>query len=400
MVMTTDFSAGAQALGYLYQARYALWLLLNREEELELSIEALDDVEFDDKGNPRELLQLKHHNRSISLTDTSSELWKTLRIWSSHFNNGKISPSSTILTLATTSVATANSIAAKLRSDITRNPMEACQALTEIARSSSNESLKDAFTEFLKLSEEDRFYLIRSVYILDQSTDIQDTAELIKERIKFSVDRTHRDGLYERLEGWWFNKVVCHLSSKVAVPISGFEVSDQINNIARQFQPDALPIDFLDAEPERIDAEGDNRLFVRQLKAIAVHNKRIENAIVDYYRAFEQRSRWAREHLLIGEELQQYEKRLVDEWGRLSLAIADDNNFNTLDEPELQQIGRKIYNWAEQEADYKIRTNVTEPYILRGSYHMLADDNPPRVWWHPKFTERMLQVLKEGGVDI
>ncbi len=397
--MTIDFSAGAQALGYLYQARYALWLLLSREEELELSIEALDDVEFDDKGSPRELLQLKHHNKPVSLTNTSPELWKTLRIWSNHIYNDKIAPGSVILTLVTTSIAADDSIASKLRSDSTRNPIEAHQALTNIAKSSSNESLEDAFIEFLNVSEEDRLTLIKSIYVLDRSPDIQDTAERIKDKIKLSVDRQHREGLYERLEGWWFNKVVSHLSSNPETPISGFEVSDQINNIARQFQPDALPIDFLDAQPDHVDAESDSRLFVRQLKAIAVHNKRIENAIVDYYRAFEQRSRWTREHLLIGEELQRYEKRLVDEWERFMLSMADDSNFDTLKDLELQQIGRRIYNWMEQDADYKIRTNVTEPYILRGSYHMLADDDPPRVWWHPKFIERVAQVLKKGGAD-
>ena len=47
----------------------------------------------------------------------------------------------------------------------------------------------------------------------------------------------------------------------------------------------------------------------------------------------------------------------------------------------------------EQEADFRVRPNVTEPYVMRGSYHMLADKNPPRVWWYPKFLERLEQIL-------
>jgi hypothetical protein len=43
-------------------------------------------------------------------------------------------------------------------------------------------------------------------------------------------------------------------------------------------------------------------------------------------------------------------------------------------------------------ANFPIRPLVTEPYVMRGSYHILANEEKPRVWWHPKFLER-LQVL-------
>jgi len=39
---------------------------------------------------------------------------------------------------------------------------------------------------------------------------------------------------------------------------------------------------------------------------------RVEYAIRDYYRASEQRSKWAREELLVDGELQSYERELVE----------------------------------------------------------------------------------------
>ena len=39
-----DFSARESGLGYLYQARYALWLLLDGPEEQEVVLETLDDI--------------------------------------------------------------------------------------------------------------------------------------------------------------------------------------------------------------------------------------------------------------------------------------------------------------------------------------------------------------------
>jgi hypothetical protein len=50
--MPSNFSAGPSALGYLYQARYALYLLLLAEEEAALSIERFDDVAFEQNGTP------------------------------------------------------------------------------------------------------------------------------------------------------------------------------------------------------------------------------------------------------------------------------------------------------------------------------------------------------------
>ncbi len=391
--MISDFSARDQALGYLYQTLYALWLLINGNEERELILEGLDDVVFEKDGSPEELLQLKHHSKPATLTDASPELWKTLRIWSSHVSTGTIKLDSTTLTLITTSTATDGSIAANLRPDNKRNSNEALSALVKVAQTSNNIALKSAFSAFLDLSTEDRISLVDSVVILDQSTNIEGTADLIKDRIKPAVSREHREGLYERLKGWWFKKVISLLQEDSQNSITAFEVYDRIWFIASQFHPNALPIDFLDAQPNSIDPASDNRLFVQQLRAIAVNNKRIEKAIIDYYRAFEQRSRWAREELLIGDELEQYEKKLIDEWERFALAIADDYVDNDVSEQQMQHIGRQIYKWVEQDADYRIRPNVTEHYVMRGSYQILADSYQPRVWWHPKFVERVAQLL-------
>jgi hypothetical protein len=109
--MSTGFSAHAPALGYLHQARYALYLLLKSPEESELSIERFDDVTFERDGTPQELIQVKHHTKVASLTDASSDLWKTLRIWSTYLSEKKIALPGTLLTLVTTGTSPDDSIA-------------------------------------------------------------------------------------------------------------------------------------------------------------------------------------------------------------------------------------------------------------------------------------------------
>lgn len=393
--MSTGFSAGSQALGYLFQARYALYLILTNKEELELAVESLDDITFfENENNPTELLQLKHHTTAqASLTDSSSDLWKTIGFWSTQLQENKISLPDTLLTLVTTAEAPASSAAFFLRPVKARNSKRALQILIRVADKSENKALTKSFEAFQALTSTQQQQLIDSIQIIDSSPDIIDITPKIKGEL-IAVRREHRNAVYERLEGWWFAKVVKHLRDNSVSLISGFEVRDKICEINDQFKPDALPIDFFDLEiPEQPEISRDNRRFVAQLKEVAVHNKRIEKAILDYYKAFEQRSRWAREELLFGDEIEQYEKRLIDEWERYMLALQDEMPDSDESELECKKLGRKVFNWMEQEADIRIRSQVVEAYVMRGSYHMLADQNPPRVHWHPKFVERLSQLL-------
>src|SRR5258706_6836585 len=176
----------------------------------------------------------------------------------------------------------------------------------------------------MALTEEQQKALLDATYIIDRSPDIGDTCDRIRNRIQEVAGREYSEAVFERLEGWWFGKVVEQLRAGEPTPASGFEVYDKLTTIAEQFRPDALPIDFLDAKPENIDPQGDNRMFVNQLRVIELGKTRIEKAIIDYYRAFEQRSRWAREELLVGGEVETYERRLIDEWERFAAAVTEE----------------------------------------------------------------------------
>jgi len=42
----------------------------------------------------------------------------------------------------------------------------------------------------------------------------------------------------------------------------------------------------------------------------------------------------------------------------------------------------------------RIRERVSEPYVVRGAFHILANERPtPRVYWHPRFLARLGQLL-------
>ncbi|MEE4577549.1 ABC-three component system protein [Paenibacillus polymyxa] len=392
LIAISEFSANAQALGYFYQARYALFLLLKSSPDLHVSIEKLDDIAFEKEGTPIELIQTKHHTNSVSsLTNSCADLWKTLRVWSTAVLKGDVNTNEVIFTLVTTGIAPEGSIASKLYPSVdSRDSDAAVSLLNEVAQTSESKSNKSSYEAYLRLTEQQRKDMLDCVYILDASPNIVDTKEEILRELRYATRPEFKEAVFQRLEGLWFNKVIQHLSLESATTISQVEILEFINDLQEQFHQDNLPIDFLDyIGPDESSIVAHQRIFIEQLKLVMVRQPRIQKAISDYYKAFEQRSKWIRDELLFLDELEAYETRLVDEWERRFEAMKEDYEDGA--ELETQKAGRALFNWMDQDANIHIRPRCTEPYVMRGSYHLLS--NKLQIGWHPDFLNRLEHLL-------
>lgn len=386
--MPNMFSAGSSAVGYLYQIRYALYLIL-KKIDLEISIERLDDVAFESEGSPIELLQLKHHiNQGANLTDGSSDLWKTIRVWSEAIKEREIYLPGVMLSLVTTSAISENTISTLLKDDNKRDPILACRKLVSYAQKSRSETNKSSYESFLSLESDQQLALVESIFILDSTEGIVEVEDLIKRTLLLSTREKYIDSVYERLEGWWLNRSINHLVNGSQDTISGSEVRTKLQDIIDQFRNESLPIDYLYDEPEQGDPIKDNRVFVNQLKLINVSNVRIKHAIRDYYRASKQRSKWVSEELLSIEELIAYEKRLFEAWEE-HFEIVNETPYKHQNEQEFQERGKLLYNGLMQQNYLTIRRDCTEPYVMKGSLQILANKKPPRIGWHPFYTEKL-----------
>jgi hypothetical protein len=196
----------------------------------------------------------------------------------------------------------------------------------------------------------------------------------------------------ERLEGWWFGRIVTALADgNVSIPVSALET--KIDEIRESLADNALPVDFQNAQPpsQIIDA-CDQRPFVQQLRLIKVGDRRIEMAVRDYYRASEQRSRWAREDLLVDGELGDYDIQLCEAWeprfDRMKAGLGDDCE----DVAKVAE-GEKLFTWAEIDADFPLRT-VHHRFLSHGSFHILS--NRCEVGWHPDFSQFIHLIPSQG----
>lgn len=399
---TTDkYSAGEQGLGYIYQARLALLHLLQLSEDTAVFLEKDDDLDFIDGDGGKSLASLKHKAVGDRLTDLSTDFWKSVNIWLARYKRDSRAASNLQFFLFTTGTVSTGSFLARLLPD---RPVASgdVATLTELANAalanSTSQLIAPIATAFNELSDPEKQDFLERILILDGSPRIGDIPSIIRDKHMRSIRREHREFVFERLEGWWTDAVIKQLTGVRTEGIFGYEVSDKLSNFAEEYKMNNLPITFHGKQPAgEIDTEADPRLFVAQLREIGISSNRIRSAILDYYRAFEQRSAWARENLLVSGEVEEYEDRLADEWNRYK-DVAFEKLTDDSAEDALREAGAMLYNWAEFETgkieSLRIRARVTEPYVLRGSFHILADAAPePRVYWHPRFIDRLGKVL-------
>lgn len=389
-----QYSAAASALGYLYQVRYALLeslRRLRRTEQFVVSIEALDDVVFETEGEAPEILQTKHRlNRAANLTDGSPDLWKTLRIWCEALANNQI-PEGTLFFLVTTGQAADGHAACYLKPDKARNPSKAMERLNSTAGSSRNQANAQAYQAYRALSDKQRLRLLESVFILEAAPDIEGLDGELKEVLYFAVKSRFFDSFLQRLEGWWYHRTVEHLLDAQGVPILSDELESQTASLREQFKQESLPIDD-DILRASVDASGyQDHVFVHQLRLIEIGNPRIIHAIRNYFRAFEQRSRWVREDLLLVGELGRYEERLVEEWDILYQQMRD-RLGRRASEAAKKHKAQTLYEWVETATHPQIRPGVSEAFVSRGSYQILSEAQ--RVGWHVEFRDRLRQLLE------
>ena len=386
--------ASEQMLGYLYQVRYALALLLeNDNSDFQISIEKFDDVAFSKDGIPKQLIQLKHHvQRQGNLTDGSTDLWRTLKVWIDVISESSDILNGTKFLIVTTAIAPDNTAASFLKKDENRNEESAYEKLKNICIISENKEHKKYYEAFLKTDEIFLKRLLRLICIIDGANNIVDVEKIYRRQIRYSCIPKYENQICERLEGWWYKKAVEALNSDTPIFVNQRQVRSFIVSVSQEYSDENLPIDIFDVDNlQESDLSDNEKIFYEQLKLICLGSHRMRTALRDYYRAFNQRANWVRNDLLYVNELEKYEDCLIDEWEHCFAAMEDElAEYIEATEEEKIKKGRSLFTDIEKK-DIRIRPKCQEAFVMRGSYHMLA--NQLKVGWHIDFYNRLMELL-------
>lgn len=390
----SNHQASEQMIGYLYQVRFALALLLDDDNpNSQISIEKFDDIAFSQDGEPRQLIQLKHHvQKHGNLSDSSTDLWRTLKVWIDTIKKSPEILNEAKFLIITTAIAPDNTASSYLKDNEIRDVNIAYQKLKVVSDKSENKEHKKYYDAFSGMEESIMKKLLSQTYIIDKASKITDVEKTFRKQIRYSCVPKYEDPICQRLEGWWYKKAIEALCSDKPIFVTQSQVRTLIVSISQEYTDENLPIDIFDIEDfQEGDLGTDEKVFYEQLKLISIGNRRMQMALRDYYRAFRQRANWIRNDLLYINELEKYEERLIDEWEHSFAAMEDDlAQCVGVTENEKIKEGRKLFSDIEKR-DIRIRPKCQEAFVMRGSYHILA--NQLRVGWHKDFYERLRQLI-------
>ncbi|MGI5518985.1 ABC-three component system protein [Streptomyces sp. CA-106131] len=389
-----DFEASASALGYVYQLREALHLCVSRLGNLDwsLAIEAGDDIE-EVRRDGRTYYQLKHRAPGTRMTNASVDLWKTLRIWAHGIVHGQLDLDETDLILLTTAQLPDRSVGSMLQPEESRQRDEqsALEALKVTRGASKSEALTKAFVAFDLLTGAQLERMVSKIQVIGNAPDVDAVEQKLRQAAVTAVGREHATSFLIRLEGWFFRRTIQQLRAGSLDAITGLDFDAVFSDLRNQFGHANLPIDEDIAEMQADLPKHADHPFVRQLELIELGSSRVNRAVRDYMRAVSQRSRWLNENLLLPKEISRYERRLIEEWEELFDDMVDTLGVEAA-EAEKVAAARNIYRWAMTEAQRRIRPECDEPFVAKGSFHILADDF--RVGWHMDFLARLMAVLE------
>lgn len=382
----SQFDASASLAGYLYQCRLALLLSLREikiKPNCQVSIEKFDDVAFHEDDHVHCILQAKHHVGPKDITDASVDIWKTFRIWVDQFKAGLFANSDTRRLLITTAIAPSGSAMAKLRPEATDD--ERARALVELqkaAKGSINQSSKAGRDAFLALTDSEAKFLLSTITVLDRSPNLHNVLAEIEGELRL-VSVSSADKVAQALEGWWLGVIGKRLIGEEAAEIPVQHIAIKAQELAGLYGPKSLPVSDPEEFGERpYHQDDEDQIYVKQMRLIQLSDSTIRRGIQDFYKSNTQRSRWARENLLLDGDVSKYERKLKDRWERRFDAECCD--AEKADDDGKRDMGRKVFFWAnQQQVEFR---NVVETWITVGSFHGLADRSI--IGWHPHYSDQ------------
>jgi hypothetical protein len=383
-------------LGYLYQVRYGLYLSLKKlpdvddPEQYNVSIEKLDDIAFDQGDSAAELLQTKFHSKPGNLTNRSTDIWKTIRVWVESIQGGQIELGKVILTLVTTQALPEDTVAFYLGISQKRNTGKALELMLKIS-GEENEANAKGYSAFQSLSDAEKHVLVDSIYVVGNSDNLQQIRSRIVRSCRLSVPSESVEAFVNRLEGVWFTWCVEKLSQTPTGIVNLGLLEDLIDKLRPEYTHTNLPAEFTDELPDAIDLDSDSRVFIQQLHLFNAPKKMIEQAIIYYYRAYEQRIKWSVDGLLQPGELSKFDRKLHEKWKDQQAFLEIMEDIAT--EEGKRRFSAQLYQHCLHNGVVPIRRDFIESYIAKGSYQILSDQL--KIGWHPDYLEQLGDASNE-----
>ncbi|WP_348270038.1 hypothetical protein P8936_06310 [Edaphobacter paludis] len=399
-------SAEASALGFYYQALYALLLLFEQNtDNAAVSVEALDDVQLSAAGDEL-LYQLKHSlsNNPSSTSIKSKAVWRTMKSWIDVIPEVCLTET-TFHLITVGSIVDGDPLATLLTKDPDRPAL--IGAMTQeanrvrVGREQAQAEGKplpyadraDGCEAFLKLSDLEKATLCARIRLIPGSPDVTSIEGKIANGLKI-LPSEQRSMVAKRLVEWWNRELVYSLCGKRERVIKREELQNRISSIVAELERDALSMDFEQAEPPA-DYQPDGMLTL-QIQLVKGLPSDVKKAIREEWRAREQRSVWLDANAANAMTIGTYDRVLKEHWSDRHTTVKEESETQNAESKE--KAGLDILRWSHNEAPNTVRpidTGYNGSYYVRGSLQILAVNL--EVGWHPDYEDHLKVASDDSG---
>ncbi|MCX8279162.1 hypothetical protein OSJ77_03065 [Phyllobacterium sp. 0TCS1.6C] len=395
MDSTNAHSADASALGFLFQAQYALLRLWNETSfEAVVYLETLDDVVLEANGQTI-LEQLKHSlsAKPDAITVASVNVWKTLKAWIDVLPSldlpktllhlvtvADISPTSPLKVLLD-ETEDRDDLLAALQDEARRVIRERAEADAKGVKPLPHAKRAPGCEAFLKLSENLQAEILSRVRLKPGQQNIRHIEDELAKRLTsvLAKDQSHVAAL---MVEWWNRQIIHAHCGKRDKAIHRFELVKRHMEIVADIEHDNL-VDYFAADLPP-DTYRSHHMVENQIRLVGGTESWLQRAVTNEWRARESRSRWSTENPSWRERISKYDDRLAEEWTYKHVDMCEECGGQS--EEVKKTKGRELLKWSFYDAPDKIESiasSVTTPSYIRGTYHVLSIDG--RVGWHPDY---------------
>jgi len=395
LTTTNSHSADAAALGFLYQAQYALLRLWkDSSDDATVHLETLDDVVLESNGQVI-LEQLKHSLavKPPAITLASVNVWKTLKAWidvlpSLDLGRTKfhlvtvadISPASELEVLLTESDSRETLLIA-LRDEAYRVRNERADAASKGVTPLPHAPRATACAAFLAINDDLQLDILKNARIMPGQSNIRQIEdELVKMLTSVRIkDRAH---VAARMVEWWNREIVHAHCGKRPKAIHRHELVDLHMDIVAEVTSDAF-VDYYATEIPP-PAYQSHPMVARQIELVGGSEAEVRRSVQNEWRAREARSRWSNESPMKKAAIARYDIRLKEEWSDRHVDMCAQCSGQPDEDIALK--GKELLSWSHFKAPMEIESiapTVTAPSYVRGSFQVLSIDG--QVGWHPEY---------------
>jgi len=392
-------SASASMAGYGYQYERALYRIFNAPNAASrLGIETADDVEeISDTalGTKRvaEQAKLTVKKRRTTLGNSSSNLWKTLRIWLKGLDKAREQYDHLVFILVTNQSIRKNSLAKKLSA--AKSTDEVAEALCALQSQALKMSGKNKLiaNDVLSYSDYDLAFLISRTLVEDNSDGdflfkkTVDAFRLPEEALIF------RKEIYQAMLGFLFKLCQDHWLNGKEFWTTAQVFYDHLHSLINNYSNltiEPLPLEETGFEEFLKSFQLNEMPFAKQLAILEIPHDMFLKELDHYCGAYSERIRLLKSGKVLNSDFDKAERELQDRWASIGddLRLKLRKALSQLEIPDYYEIMRLTLH--PQSFNLTIgRVKSAARYLHNGIYHQMAngDNTKSPIYWHRKAEE-------------